>query len=151
MNSPALSVYFPNITNRKPTAPKRPCPNLRQLEEARQRIKELEEQSKQQAKIETLLKDIANRQKDDGRIMRNNFKELRERENNFPEFIRIPQNGELCPHSGFSRTKLYNLCRERKIRYKLEKSDDGNEKGIRLIVGQSLYNYLSGLPDYGDE
>lgn len=64
-----------------------------------------------------------------------------------PEFIRLPKNG-LCPWTGLSRAKIYELISPNEANghkapvksVSLRKS--GAVKGTRLIVTESLLNYL---------
>jgi hypothetical protein len=63
-----------------------------------------------------------------------------------PEFIRLPQSGKYCPHSGLSRSSLNELILgsnppvESRVLRK-----PGNTRGIRLIVYRSLMDHIHGL------
>ena len=65
------------------------------------------------------------------------------------EFIRLPKNGT-CPFSGLSRSKLYELISPNEgNNYKppvksVSLRKPGQTKGTRLIVLQSLLEYLRG-------
>ena len=68
-----------------------------------------------------------------------------------PQFIRLPKPGKLCPHTGLSRSKLNELvlpCKANDFKPKV-KSISLKEKhqirGVRLIVFESLINYLTQL------
>jgi hypothetical protein len=68
-----------------------------------------------------------------------------------PVFVRLPRNGSRCPWTGLSRTTLNGLilqtkendCRPPVRSICLRKK--GHARGARLIVFDSLVNYLSGL------
>ena len=66
-----------------------------------------------------------------------------------PEFIRVPKNGT-CPFSGLSRSKLYELISpneangHKPLVLSVSLRRRGSTKGTRLIVLQSLLNYLRG-------
>ena len=70
-----------------------------------------------------------------------------------PEFIRLPKEGKLCPHTGLSRGYMNQLIlptsenghkppvRSHSIRKR------GNVRGIRLIVYDSLIDHLNQLTE----
>ena len=66
-----------------------------------------------------------------------------------PEFIRLPKLG-LCPITGLSRSKLYDLISPNEGNgfkppvKSLSLRKPGQTKGTRLIVLQSLLDYLRG-------
>ena len=66
-----------------------------------------------------------------------------------PEFIRLPKLG-LCPITGLSRSKLYDLISPNEGNgfkppvKSLSLRKSGQTKGTRLIVLQSLLDYLRG-------
>lgn len=62
-----------------------------------------------------------------------------------PEWLRLPKPGTLCPHSGLSRTVLYQLCKANKIKSTVLRQR-GASRGIRLISFDSLMTYLRSLP-----
>ena len=72
-----------------------------------------------------------------------------------PEFIRLPKSGTRCPHTGLSRSKLNQLvlpCKENDYKPPVESKalrNRGSIRGTRLIVFDSLMNYLKGLDDGG--
>jgi hypothetical protein len=57
-----------------------------------------------------------------------------------PEFIRVPTRG-LCPWTGISRAKFYELIRSGKIKTVCLRKR-GAARGTRLIHLQSLLSYL---------
>ncbi|MDF1659771.1 MAG: hypothetical protein P1U58_19315 [Verrucomicrobiales bacterium] len=63
-----------------------------------------------------------------------------------PEFIRLPQSGKHCPHSGLSRSSLNELIlgNNPPVQSKVLRKP-GNIRGIRLIVYRSLMDYLHEL------
>jgi hypothetical protein len=70
-----------------------------------------------------------------------------------PEFIRLPKSGNRCPHTGLSRSKLNQLvlpCKENDFKPPVESKvlrKRGTIRGTRLIVFDSLMEYLNGLDD----
>ena len=72
-----------------------------------------------------------------------------------PEFIRLPKSGNRCPHTGLSRSKLNQLvlpCKENDFKPPVESKvlrKRGIIRGTRLIVFDSLMEYLNGLDDGG--
>ena len=70
-----------------------------------------------------------------------------------PEFIRLPKSGTRCPHTGLSRSKMNQLvlpCKENDFKPPVESKSDckrGTIRGTRLIVFDSLMEYLNGLDD----
>ena len=72
-----------------------------------------------------------------------------------PEFIRLPKSGTRCPYTGLSRSKLNQLvlpCKENDFKPPVESKvlrKRGTIRGTRLIVFDSLMNYLNGLDDGG--
>ena len=72
-----------------------------------------------------------------------------------PEFIRLPKSGTRCPHTGLSRSKMNQLvlpCKENDFKPPVESKvlrKRGIIRGTRLIVFDSLMEYLNGLDDGG--
>jgi hypothetical protein len=72
-----------------------------------------------------------------------------------PEFIRLPSGKESCPHTGFSRTGLYNLtvpCKANSFRPAVPAKGlrkPGNLRGIWLIPYEALITYIKNLPTPG--
>ena len=72
-----------------------------------------------------------------------------------PEFIRLPKSGTRCPYTGLSRSKLNQLvlpCKENDFKPSVESKVlryRGIVRGTRLIVFDSLMEYLNGLDDGG--
>ena len=72
-----------------------------------------------------------------------------------PEFIRLPKSGNRCPHTGLSRSKMNQLvlsCKENDFKPPVESKvlrKRGTIRGTRLIVFDSLMEYLNGLDDGG--
>ena len=72
-----------------------------------------------------------------------------------PEFLRLPKSGTRCPYTGLSRSKLNQLvlpCKENDYKPPVESKvlrNRGTIRGTRLIVFDSLMNYLKGLDDGG--
>jgi hypothetical protein len=62
-----------------------------------------------------------------------------------PEFIRPPRGG-LCPWSGLSRAKIYELIHSGKIKSVCLRKP-GATRGARLIHLESLLRYLHSQPD----
>jgi hypothetical protein len=61
-----------------------------------------------------------------------------------PEWIRLPKPGSLCPWTGLSRTKLWELIANGHVRSVcLRKS--GAKKGARLVHLASLLSHLESL------
>lgn len=63
---------------------------------------------------------------------------LAERSGAFPLWIRSPRGGEPCPWSGLSRSTLYNLASEGKIRTAAIRAP-GALRGIRLFHLPSIF------------
>ncbi len=61
-----------------------------------------------------------------------------------PEFLRLPTGRNVEPLSGLRRSQLYNLIAERKIQA-ISLRPRGKARGTRLLVAQSVRNYLHGL------
>jgi len=61
-----------------------------------------------------------------------------------PEWVRLPKPGHLCPYSGLSRTTLFQLAKEGKVK-SISLRKRGAARGIRLIGYDSLMEYLRGL------
>ena len=72
-----------------------------------------------------------------------------------PEFVRLPKGGTRCPHTGLSRSKMNQLvlpCKENDFKPPVESKvlrNRGTIRGTRLIVFDSLMEYLNGLDDGG--
>jgi hypothetical protein len=60
------------------------------------------------------------------------------------EFLPMPGPGQVCPYSGLRRGALYALWREGLIET-ISLRRKGRSRGRRLIVAESLKNYLRGL------
>jgi len=65
-----------------------------------------------------------------------------------PEFIRLPKAGTLCPFTGLSRTKLWEILCTRKVKTVCLRRP-GALKGARLVHLQSLLDYLYSLAEGG--
>lgn len=67
-----------------------------------------------------------------------------------PEFIRLPEEGEKCPVTGLSRSRVVSLLEEAggKINARVLRKR-GATRGITLIDRRSLVEYINGLPAYG--
>jgi hypothetical protein len=68
------------------------------------------------------------------------------------EWIRLPKEGEKCPHTGLSRTSLNELLNEadpetgeKLVRWVYKKKPGAKEARIKLIDRQSLLAYLDKL------
>lgn len=61
-----------------------------------------------------------------------------------PEWIRLPKSGTQCPHSGLSRSVMFGLVREGKIRSVVLRRR-GKLRGTRLVEYQSLMTFLRNL------
>ena len=72
-----------------------------------------------------------------------------------PEFARLPKSGTRCPYTGLSRSKMNQLvlpCKENDFKPPVESKvlrKRGTIRGTRLIVFDSLMEYLNGLDDGG--
>ena len=68
-----------------------------------------------------------------------------------PVYIRLPRQGTLCPHSGFTRSKLNNLIlstsmnNHKPLVKSLNSCLPGKKRGNRLIIWASLKAYLHQL------
>ncbi len=60
-----------------------------------------------------------------------------------PEFIRLPKPSTLCPWTGLSRTKMWELLENTNIKTVCLRRP-GAAKGARLVHLQSLLEYLHG-------
>src|SRR5438874_187727 len=60
------------------------------------------------------------------------------------EFLPMPGPGQVCPYSGLRRGSLYSLWREGEIET-IAVRRKGRSRGRRLIVAESLRNYLRRL------
>jgi hypothetical protein len=81
-----------------------------------------------------------------------------QRQNTWPEFIRLPKSPALCPHCGLSRSKLNELilpCTANDFRPPVKSISlrkRGQTKAVRLVVYDSLMTYLrSFLNEEGTE
>jgi len=70
-----------------------------------------------------------------------------------PDWIRLPQNGTTCPHSGLNRSAMDKLVRAQQcnnfrppVESRILKMQ-GQKRGIRLISYSSLVKHLASLPD----
>ena len=65
------------------------------------------------------------------------------------EWIRLPADGEKCPHSGLNRSSLNEILNEtdpetgEKLVLSSVKIKEGAKRGIKLINRQSLLDYLN--------
>ncbi len=69
-----------------------------------------------------------------------------------PDWIRLPRNGTVCPHSGLNRSAMDKLVRAQAIndfrppvKSKVLKLA-GDKRGIVLINYRSLLDFLDSLP-----
>lgn len=66
-----------------------------------------------------------------------------------PDFIRLPKSGERCPHTGLSRTTLFELivpCKRNGFRPPVKSKHHKQPnamRGIRIIYYPSLVSYLT--------
>lgn len=63
-----------------------------------------------------------------------------------PEWIRLPRPGESEPRTGLSRSVLFRLCSENKVK-SISLRDTGKKRGTRLVSLPSLLSYLSSLAE----
>lgn len=63
-----------------------------------------------------------------------------------PEFIRLPRPGTLCPWTGLSRSKMWEVLQLGKVKTVCLRKP-GAAKGARLIHLASLLDYLYGLAE----
>jgi hypothetical protein len=72
---------------------------------------------------------------------------------NMDEWIRLPKEGEKCPHTGLSRSSLNEILSEtdpatgEKLVRSSVKKKEGAKRGIKLIDRQSLLDYLDKQAD----
>ena len=72
-----------------------------------------------------------------------------------PEFIRLPKPKTNCPHTGLSRTGLYNLtvpCEANQYRPAVPAKclrQPGNIRGVWLIPYEALITHIKALPPPG--
>jgi hypothetical protein len=70
-----------------------------------------------------------------------------------PEWIRLPKGGTLCPWSGLSRSKLNELILPnahnhfKPVVRSICLRNRGQQRGVRLVVFDSLMEYLRGFLD----
>ena len=74
------------------------------------------------------------------RILREVKQLLAERQNDLPTWIRAPKGG-LEPHSSLSRSKLYALADEGKIR-SVSMKEPGKLRGCRLFHLGSIFSHI---------
>lgn len=70
---------------------------------------------------------------------------------NKPEFLRLPKSGTLCPWTGLSRSKMWQVIQSSNGKIKtvcLRRK--GAVKGARLIHFDSLMNYLHSIAEGGE-
>ncbi|MDA1067773.1 MAG: hypothetical protein O3C43_14870 [Verrucomicrobia bacterium] len=73
-----------------------------------------------------------------------------------PSFIRLPKSGQQCPHSGYTRSGLNELILPTAenpnppVRSVLIRKR-GAMRGVRLIVYDSLMNYLNSFDAHGEK
>jgi hypothetical protein len=63
-----------------------------------------------------------------------------------PRYIRLPKPGTACPHTGLSRSFIFSLLKENKVKSKAISSKDGG-RGVRLISLSSLFELIDSTPD----
>ena len=63
-----------------------------------------------------------------------------------PEWIRIPRNGERCPHFGLTKPYYHWLLRSGKVKSKMVRQPD-KESGLRLINYASVRTFLDEVPE----
>jgi hypothetical protein len=74
-----------------------------------------------------------------------------------PEFIRLPKPGLLCRHSGLSRSKMNELILANKFNNfkppvrSFCLRNRGQQRGVRLIVFDSLMEYLRGFLEEAEQ
>jgi len=61
-----------------------------------------------------------------------------------PEWLRLPKPGTQCPFCGLSRTSLYTLCKEGKVKSVVLRKR-GASRGIRLVAWDSLFSFINSL------
>ncbi len=72
-----------------------------------------------------------------------------------PEFIRLPKPRTSCPHTGMSRTSMYNLCvptRANGFKPKVPAKClrvSGNVRGTWYVPYEALVSFLNALPTEG--
>lgn len=59
------------------------------------------------------------------------------------EFVRFPRTGERCPITSLSRPFLYAIAKQGLIKT-ISLRDRGKQRGVRLIVVDSLIDYING-------
>lgn len=62
-----------------------------------------------------------------------------------PVWIRLPRNGSLCPWTGLSRSKLFEMLQTKDIETVSLKARKTAKRGARLIKLASLLSYLDKL------
>lgn len=62
-----------------------------------------------------------------------------------PVWIRLPRNGSLCPWTGLSRSKLFELLQTKEIETVSLKTRKTAKRGARVIKLASLLAYLDKL------
>lgn len=69
-----------------------------------------------------------------------------------PEFIRYPRPSTLCPWTGLSRSKMWEVLQTSRGKVKtVSLRKEGALKGARLIHLKSLLTYLHSLAEGGEE
>lgn len=63
-----------------------------------------------------------------------------------PEYIRLPKAGALCPWTGLSRSKLWELLKKGDVHTICLRKHKTAKRGARLIKLASLLAYLDKLP-----
>ena len=66
-----------------------------------------------------------------------------------PEYIRLPKAGALCPWTGLSRSKLWEVLKTGEIHTICLRKHESAKRGARLIKLTSLLAYLDKLPAEG--
>lgn len=67
-----------------------------------------------------------------------------------PEWIRLPKPGTLCPWTGLSRSKLWEVLQTGKVR-NICLRKEGAARGARLISLAALIGYLDSLTNEADK
>jgi len=120
--------------------------NLREEVELRLKLKALKSSNIQQSEVDELRKEVV--------LLRcrvdDNAGEIKKKINEGirPEFVSIPQTGEICNYTSLGRSKLYDLIASNKdngfkpLVESVSLRQPGSRSGKRLIVLKSLLAYL---------
>ncbi len=66
-----------------------------------------------------------------------------------PEYVRLPKAGALCPWTGLSRSKLWEVLKTGEVHTICLRKHKIAKRGARLIKLTSLLAYLDKLPTEG--